>query len=380
MLGARLARAGGRGAALAAAAQKAAQGRGPRGARAFSVRLLGARGRETGRQGEIEVAVETSAGDHTVTVREANPARAAEALEGEISRLINGLDPTDQRGVDSLLCQMDGTADRSEFTPGAILGVSVATAIAGAHAADLKLFVHLAKLAGKSTLRMPMPISTLPSLPMVSMIPFGDTCLRNAIDRFRVILQDVKVAADGPELSPKAQLRALMRPLKSRDMLGEVALGLHVDADTDREKVAEFMNKFPLAMLQLKDTEETEAESLTAALGEELQIFGGLELYQSLDAITYALQNEIVNSVIVDPDSLGTVSAVIDAGNLVDQAPGVATLLWDTHLQADSMQEFLAHLALSQCIAAVSVADIDGPFAKELCSLEALLNPTSPPE
>lgn len=344
--------------------------------RAFSLRVTGVEGRKIG-ENALEVTLKTNQDDqsqkYSAIVREKNPDRAVEALEVEISPKIGALDPTDQRGIDNLLCSLDGTEDRSEFTPGAILGVSVAVAKLGAGASGRKLAGYLATIGKQDSLQMPMPIGILPELPMVSIIPFGDACFRDGIKRFQNLTENLSINEDQTK-SLKAQLRALMRPLKTNDMLGEVALGVHLDRIEDREQLVEFMNKFPVALLQMNDVDPEEGLALTLAVGEHLQICGGKSLYNSVDTIRATLDSGIVNSAVIDINSLGTVTAAFDAFDAVREFEGVASMIWNAEKESEDMQEFLAHLALSQSVAAVSVADFEGPFAKHLCELEAILD------
>ena len=60
-----------------------------------------------------------------------------------IGPAIYGLDATDQAGIDMLLCELDGTPNKSVLGANAILGVSLACAHAAAAAYDLPLYRYL---------------------------------------------------------------------------------------------------------------------------------------------------------------------------------------------------------------------------------------------
>ena len=66
-----------------------------------------------------------------------------------------GLDASDQAGIDSLLLDLDGTANKSELGANAILGVSLACAHAAAASYDLPLYRYLGGV-GARTLPVPM--------------------------------------------------------------------------------------------------------------------------------------------------------------------------------------------------------------------------------
>ena len=58
--------------------------------------------------------------------------QAVEAVNGEIYDALSGLDAEDQRRIDRLLIELDGTRNKARLGANAILGVSLATAKAQA--------------------------------------------------------------------------------------------------------------------------------------------------------------------------------------------------------------------------------------------------------
>ncbi|CAB4933689.1 unannotated protein [freshwater metagenome] len=69
--------------------------------------------------------------------------KAVGHVNGEIAAAIAGTDAADQRGLDGLLCDLDGTPNKSRLGANAILGVSLAAAHASAAEAGLPLWRHL---------------------------------------------------------------------------------------------------------------------------------------------------------------------------------------------------------------------------------------------
>lgn len=82
-----------------------------------------------------------------------------------------GRDPNDQPSIDQLLCDLDGTPQKSKLGANAILGVSLAVAHAAAAARQVPLYLHLNDLwlgtVAKSrsttttTCRMPLPMTNM---------------------------------------------------------------------------------------------------------------------------------------------------------------------------------------------------------------------------
>lgn len=60
-----------------------------------------------------------------------------------IAPAIVGLDPRDQRGIDALLCQLDGTVNKSKLGANAITGVSLAVIRAAAFLSDRPLYKYI---------------------------------------------------------------------------------------------------------------------------------------------------------------------------------------------------------------------------------------------
>jgi len=69
-----------------------------------------------------------------------------------------GMDPADQRAVDTKMIEIDGTKNKSNMGANAILGVSLACSKAGAAANKLPLYAHYAKLAGNTEDKYTMPV------------------------------------------------------------------------------------------------------------------------------------------------------------------------------------------------------------------------------
>jgi enolase len=80
---------------------------------------------------------------------------------GNVNRIIApkiiGLDVSDQKGLDSLLCDLDGTPNKAKLGANAILAVSMAYCKAAAASNGVSLYSHLSSLSGRSGVMMPVP-------------------------------------------------------------------------------------------------------------------------------------------------------------------------------------------------------------------------------
>ncbi len=81
--------------------------------------------------------------------------KAVENVNNEISDAIIGLDAIDQRMIDRVMCDLDGTPNKKRLGANAILGASLATARAAAQFTQLPLYRYLGG-AGAHILPAPM--------------------------------------------------------------------------------------------------------------------------------------------------------------------------------------------------------------------------------
>src|SRR5690606_18865912 len=83
---------------------------------------------------------------------------AVAAVNGEIAEELVGYDSTEQIAIDRLLCEMDGTPNKSRLGANAILGVSLATAKAAALATRQPLYRYI---GGTGARLLPVPMMNI---------------------------------------------------------------------------------------------------------------------------------------------------------------------------------------------------------------------------
>lgn len=69
--------------------------------------------------------------------------KAIKAVNQVIAPALIGMDPRDQRAIDTCMCRLDGTANKSKLGSNAIVGVSLAVAKAGAFVSSLPLYRYI---------------------------------------------------------------------------------------------------------------------------------------------------------------------------------------------------------------------------------------------
>lgn len=84
--------------------------------------------------------------------------RAVAHVNSEIATAVRGCDPLDQRLLDTILIELDGTPTLSRLGANATLGVSLAACRAAAEAQARPLFDWIGELAGVAEPELPMPM------------------------------------------------------------------------------------------------------------------------------------------------------------------------------------------------------------------------------
>ena len=117
-----------------------------------------------GSVGRAAVPSGASTGEHeAIELRDGDSSRyhgkgveqAIKNIQQTIEEELLGIDATDQVLVDRILCEIDGTPNKSKLGANAVLGVSLATAKAAAAAVDLPLYQYIGGVHAR-TLPVPM--------------------------------------------------------------------------------------------------------------------------------------------------------------------------------------------------------------------------------
>ncbi len=94
-------------------------------------------------------------------------------MNGELRSLLLGHDAADQRGLDSRMCEADGTPNKSRLGANAILGVSLSAARAAALSTNTPLYEYVAQLAGTIPAKFLLPV------PMMNVLNGGRHAANN---------------------------------------------------------------------------------------------------------------------------------------------------------------------------------------------------------
>ncbi len=316
--------------------------------------------------------------------------KAVQNVNEVIQPKVQGLSPVEQKNIDEILLDLDGTENKSKLGANAVLAVSMATCKAGALVKQVPLYEHVRELSGRTDLILPVPSFNVINggahagndlaIQEFMLFPMGARSFRNAMEigvecyqTLKIILKQkygrnaINVGDEGGFAPPLATTReALDLLLKTVEECGyedEIKFTMdaaaseffkdgkyHVDGNTlTSEQLLDYyedlITTYPLVSLEDPFQEEdfVTPASLTQKHGERLQVVGDDLLVTNIKRIRMALEKRSVNALLLKVNQIGTVSESIEAATLAfDNHWGVMV----SHRSGETTDPFIAHLVV----------------------------------
>jgi enolase len=293
--------------------------------------------------------------------------QAIENIHNKIAPALKGKEVTAQREIDSIMCELDGTANKSVIGANAICGVSMAVARAAAKARGIHLFEYL---SDSDTYVLPVPminiinggIHTLmqgPDFQEYMIVPHGAENIREAIrwasetyHALKKILRDkrfsISVADEGgfvPTIhSNEEPLTLIMQAIERAGYIpGEhisIALDvaascffikgkyhLRIDEDEfDAEEMvyryASLVKRYPILLIEdgLSEDDWEGWKLLFSELGGKIELVGDDLFVTNVERIKKGIKENAANSVLIKINQVGTVSQTIEAVGLAKES------------------------------------------------------------
>jgi len=316
--------------------------------------------------------------------------QAVEAVNAIIAPALIGVDVVDQERIDRTLLDLDGTPNKGTLGANAILSVSMAAAEAGAAIEDRPLYAHLAALAGRDGVTLPIPQMNvinggrhagLEDDPQEFMLlPVGAGCVREAVQMGseiyhalkRIIKAECGVAGThlGDEggfvptiESMERRLELMVEAIETAGYAGKVFLGLDCAASEyfhdgtyrigDRSfsppEIVEFygdlVSRFPIISIEDgMDEEDWDGwATLTERLGKRIQLVGDDLLVTNTERVRRAIDTRAVNSLLLKVNQIGTVTEAIEAARMATDA-GWSVVV--SHRSGETEDTFIADLVV----------------------------------
>jgi enolase len=315
---------------------------------------------------------------------------AVAAVNGEIFDALSGADAEDQRRIDSLLIELDGTPNKVRLGANAILGVSLAAARAAAQSSGLPLYKYV---GGVSARVLPLPMMNVINGGMHAdnpidiqefmLLPTGsDTfsdALRMGAEIFHALKSALKAAGHNTNVGDEGGFAPNLAG--ARDALGFIVsageaagykagedfhLGLDVAATEffrnglyhlDGEGrtldaaglvayLAELADAFPIVSIEdgcAEDDLDGWAE-LTRVLGARIQLVGDDLFVTNPARLAVGIEKGLANSVLVKVNQVGTLSETLDTVDLAHRSAYTAVM---SHRSGETEDTTIADLAVA---------------------------------
>ncbi len=313
---------------------------------------------------------------------------AVRNVREEIAPEVEGLDPFDQRGIDRLLVDLDGTLDRSALGANAILAVSLAVAKAAAAAVKQPLYRYL---GGTNAHLLPVPMMNVINggrhadngleLQEFMLVPLGAASfaegLRWGTEVFHALHADLKakglatgVGDEGgfaPGIDTAAQaLDALVAAIEAAGLEpgGEVALAMdaaasefYVDgayqlegASLDAAAMIRFfsglVDSFPIVSIEdpLAEDDWDGWVALTEALDERVQVVGDDVFVTNPERLERGIDDGAANAILIKVNQIGTLSETLDVIRLAKESSYGVVI---SHRSGETEDTTIADLAVA---------------------------------
>ncbi len=317
--------------------------------------------------------------------------KAVQHVNEEIGQVLEGI-PLEQRLIDQLLIELDGTENKSRLGANAILGVSMASAKAAAEDRGVSLYQHL---GGTNAHVLPLPMMNILNggahadntvdfqefmIMPVSAKTFSESLHMGAkvFHTLKSVLKgkglNTAVGDEGgfaPSLSSNEDaIKLVMEAIEKagykpgKDML----IALDVAASEFYKKAkknyvlegegvtlssADFVKrysalcaKYPIISIEdgLDESDWDGWSQLTKALGKKVQLVGD-DLFVTNPAILkQGIVKGVGNSILIKVNQIGTVTETLDAIEMAKKA-GYTTVI--SHRSGESEDTFIADLAVA---------------------------------
>lgn len=312
-------------------------------------------------------------------------------------RLI-GTNALNQREIDRILIEADGTDNKARFGANAILGVSLAVAKASANALNIPLYRYI---GGTNAKKMPIPMMNILNggkhadntvdLQEFMIVPVGASSFKQGLAMGAEVYHHLKkvlkakglstaVGDEGgfaPNLSDAREvIQVLIQAIESAGYRAGDDIQIAIDAasselydeDSSRyyfageskmtgkeiyrnaEEMVQYYEKlldeFPIFSIEdgLSEDDMKGWKIMTYRLGERVQLVGDDLFVTNVSRLKHGIESEIANAILIKYNQIGTLSETLDAIEMAKCA-GYATVI--SHRSGETEDATIADLAVA---------------------------------
>ena len=323
--------------------------------------------------------------------------KAVENVNTIIAPALIGKDPTDQKTIDDLMIELDGTKNKGKLGANAILAVSMAVSKAGAAEKGVPLYKHIADLAGNGKLVLPVPAFNVINggshagnklaMQEFMILPVGASTFAEAMRMGSEVYHNLKSVikakygqdacnvGDEGGFAPNIQenkegLELLKEAIEKAGYTGKIKIGMDVAAaefytedkmydldfkteNNDRsmkktgeemiEMYKEFCSEYPIVSIEDPfDQDDFENTGLLTGSG-VCQVVGDDLLVTNPERVATAIEAKACNALLLKVNQIGSISEAIEAVRMSKKAGwGVMA----SHRSGETEDSYIADLAV----------------------------------
>jgi enolase len=354
---------------------------------------------EDGAMGRAAVPSGASTGAHeAVEKRDNEPDRylgkgvrdAVEAVGGEIANALLGMDAEDQRRIDQVMIELDGTENKARLGANAILGVSLAVAKAAAISAGQPLFRYV---GGVQARLLPTPMMNIVNggahadnpidIQEFMIMPVGADTIADSVrmgsEVFHTLKKELKAAGHSTNVGDEGGFapnlasadEAIGFILKSIEKAGytpgeDIALALDcasteyfkkgkyelagegksLSPEQHAQYLADLVNRFPIVSIEdgMSEDDFDGWRALTELIGDKCQLVGDDLFVTNMKRLEIGFEKGLANAILIKVNQIGTLTETLDVVDMAQRAGYSAVM---SHRSGETEDSTIADLAVA---------------------------------
>lgn len=324
--------------------------------------------------------------------------KAVENINTIIAPALIGKDPADQKMIDDLMIELDGTKNKGKLGANAILAVSMAVSKAGAAEKGVPLYKHISELAGNSKLVLPVPAFNVINggshagnklaMQEFMILPVGASTFAEAMRMGSEVYHNLKSVikkkygqdacnvGDEGGFAPNIQenregLELLKEAIEKAGYTGKIKIGMDVAAaefytaddkmydldfktenndgslkKTGEEMIAmykEFCSEYPIVSIEDPFDQDDFENTGTLTASGVCQVVGDDLLVTNPERVATAIESKACNALLLKVNQIGSITEAIEAVRMSKKAGwGVMA----SHRSGETEDSYIADLAV----------------------------------
>jgi enolase len=338
----------------------------------------------------------TGAGE-ALELRDGGDRYGGKGVQGAVANVIDvvapnliGADATDQRGIDTLLRDIDGTSDKSKLGANAVLGVSLAVAHAASQEVGLPLFRYL---GGPNAHVMPVPLMNVINggahaanaldFQEFMLVPLGAASFREALEWGSNTYRSLKKSLENKGLStgvgdeggfapdlhanrdavelllaaisdagyePGRDIALALDPAASEFRDGDAYVLSSEERRLSSEEMVDFWadwaDRYPIVSIEdgIGEDDWEGWKALTERIGDRLQLVGDDLFVTNSDILRRGIREHAANAILIKPNQIGSLTETIDCVELAQRSSYAAVI---SHRSGETEDATIADIAVA---------------------------------